>query len=36
MAAMAVLCDKVIKPLLAASCNPSQYPEIQDPAPVDE
>ncbi len=36
MAALAVLRDKVIKPLLAASCNPSLRLEPQDPARIDE
>ena len=36
MAAVAVLHDKVIKPLLAASCHPSLQPETQDPARIDE
>ena len=36
MAALAVLRDKVIKPLLAASCNPSLHPETQGPARIDE
>jgi hypothetical protein len=36
MAALAVLRDKVIKPLLAATCHPSPHPETQDPARIDE
>jgi hypothetical protein len=36
MAAMAVLRDKVIKPLLAASGHPSFHPETQDPTRIDE
>jgi hypothetical protein len=36
MAALAVLRDKVIKPLLAASCHPSLHPEARDPARTDE
>ena len=36
MAAIAVLRDKVIKPLLAAGCHPSLHPETQDPARIDE
>jgi len=31
MAALAVLQEKVIKPLLAASCHPSVRPDIQNP-----
>jgi hypothetical protein len=36
MAALAVLRDKVIKPLLAASCHPSLQLETRDPACTDE
>jgi hypothetical protein len=36
MAAMAILRDKIIKPLLAASCHPSLHPETQCPARIDE
>jgi hypothetical protein len=36
MAALAVLRDKVIKPLLAASCTPSLHADTQQPAPIDE
>lgn len=36
MAALAVLRDKVIQPLLAASCHPSLLPAIQDPTRIDE
>jgi hypothetical protein len=37
MAALAVLREKVIKPMFAASCHPSLHPETQDhPVPVDQ
>lgn len=36
MAALAVLRDKVIKPLLAVSCHPPLRPETQNPARIDE
>jgi hypothetical protein len=36
LAALAVLRDKVIKPLLAASCHPSLHAEKQDPVPIDQ
>jgi len=36
MAALAVLRDKIIQPLLAATCHPSLHPAIQDPTRIDE
>ena len=36
MAAIAVLRDKVIQPLLAAGCHSSLPPEPQDPVPIEE
>jgi hypothetical protein len=36
LTALAVLRDKVIKPLLAASCHSSLHPENPDPVPIDQ
>ena len=36
MAALLVLQDKVIKPLLAATSQPSIEPQIENPTPLDQ